>query len=108
MCRSEVATPGKEEQSVEHDGGMMDGGMMDGGMMDMMSGMMGAWMILGGLIGLALLALAVVATMWLAKRISPEKSSSSAGAEETLRRRYAAGEISQDEFLRMQGDLSRH
>ena len=87
---------------MEHDGDMMDGGMMD-----MMSGMMGAWMILWALIGLALLVLAVVATIWLAKRISPGKSDSSAGADEMLRRRYAAGEISQEEFLRMRGDLSQ-
>jgi putative membrane protein len=92
---------------VAHDGGMMDGGMMDGGMMDMMSGMMGAWMVLWALIGLALLALVVVATVWLAKRISPGQSPSSAGVDEILRRRYAAGEINQEDYLRMRDELSR-
>ena len=84
---------------MEHDGGMMDGGMM--------SGMMGAWMVLWALIGLALLALVVVATVWLAKRISPDPSDRSAGADEVLRRRYAAGEIAHEDFVRMREELGR-
>jgi putative membrane protein len=79
-------------------GGVMDGGMMLG---------MGAVMLFWGLLGLALLVLAVVATIWLAKRVSPTPSGSSEGPEEVLRRRYAAGEIDRDEFLRMQSELTR-
>lgn len=85
-------------------GGMMDGGMMGGGMMIGM----GAAVLLWGLLGLALLVLAVVASIWLAKRLSPGPSGSSEGPEEVLRRRYAAGEIDRDEFLRMQSELSRN
>jgi putative membrane protein len=84
------------------------GGMMDGGMMDMMSGMMGAWMVLWTLLGLAVLALIVVATLWLAKRLSPTRAAPGSGAEEVLRRRYAAGEITEEEFRRMRGNLSQH
>ena len=83
-------------------GEMMDGGMMGGGMM---LGM-GAVMVLWALLGLALLVLAVVATLWLAKRMSPGPSGSSEGPEEVLRRRYAAGELDRDEFLRMQSELA--
>ncbi|MDP9406657.1 MAG: SHOCT domain-containing protein [Actinomycetota bacterium] len=77
----------------------------DGGMMNMMAGMMGGWMLLWALVGLALLALVVVATIWLAKRVSPS-SSASEGPDAVLQRRYAAGEIDRDEFLRVQRDLS--
>ena len=82
-------------------------GEMDGGTMDMMSGMMGPWMVLWALIGLALLALVIVATVWLAKRVSPGPSQSGAGVDEILRRRYAAGEISQEDYIRIRSDLSR-
>ncbi len=77
----------------------------DDGMMNMMAGMMGGWMLLWALVGLALLALVVVATIWLAKRVSPGPLVSE-GPDAVLRRRYAAGEIDRDEFLRVQHDLS--
>lgn len=79
-------------------GEMMDDGMMLG---------MGAVMVLWALLGLALLALAVVATIWLAKRLSPGPSGSREGPEEVLRRRYAAGEMDRDEFLRVQSELAQ-
>jgi putative membrane protein len=76
------------------------GGVVDGGMM-------GGVMLFWGLLGLALLVLAVVATIWLAKRISPSSSRSTKGPEDVLRRRYVAGEIDRDEFLRLQSELTR-
>ena len=82
-----------------HDGGMMD-------MMDMMGGMMAGWMLLWALVGLALLVLAVLAALWLARRLSPGRPDEAVGAEELLRRRYAAGEIDREEYLRMQRDLA--
>ena len=95
-----------------HDGGMRDGGMMEGGMM----GMMGGWMLLWALVGVALLVVAVLAAMWLVKHRSPArpdaaptapgKRDEAASAQELLRRRYAAGEIDREEYLRMQRDLS--
>jgi putative membrane protein len=76
-----------------------------GGMMGM-GGMMGAWMVFGVLFALALLVLVVLASIWLAKRLSPGRTEMSTGPEEVLRRRYAAGEIDREEFLRTQRDLS--
>jgi putative membrane protein len=89
----------RREKPVENGNGMMDGGMM--------TGVMGGVMLFWGLLGLALLVLAVVATIWLAKRISPSASRSTEGPEDVLRRRYAAGEIDRDEFLRVQSELTR-
>jgi putative membrane protein len=82
---------------VGHDGDMMDG---------MMDGMMGGWMLLWVLIGVALLVLAVLAAIWLARRLSPGQRDETPGHQELLRRRYAAGEIDREEYLRMQRDLS--
>ena len=81
-----------------HDGGMMDGGMM--------MGMMGGWMLLWALVGLALLVVAVLAAVWLVKHRSPAGPGAGPGPEEVLRRRYAAGEIDREDYLRMQRDLS--
>ena len=80
-----------------HDGGMMEGGMM---------GMMGGWMLLWALVGIALLVVAVLAAIWLVKHRTPARPDAATSAEELLRRRYAAGEIDREEYLRMQGDLS--
>lgn len=95
-----------------HDGGMMEGGMMEGGMM----GMMGGWMLLWTLVGIAVLVVAVLAAIWLIKHRSPARPDTTptalgkrnevASAQELLRRRYAAGEIDREEYLRMQRDLS--
>lgn len=78
--------------------------MHDGdGMTDTMNAMMGGWMLLWALVGVALLVLAVVAAVWLVQRLSPSQSKDTA---EVLRRRYAAGEIDRDEYLAMRDDLS--
>ncbi|MDK3256642.1 SHOCT domain-containing protein [Blastococcus capsensis] len=82
---------------MDHDGGMMDGGMM--------MGMMGGWMLLWALVGLALLVAGVLAAIWLVKHRSPARDAGPA-SEEVLRRRYAAGEIDREDYLRMQRDLS--
>ena len=70
------------------------GGMMGGGM--------GAGILLWGLLGLVLLVLAVVATVWLVRNMT---SGSGEQAEQELSRRYAAGEIDREDYLRRKGDL---
>ncbi len=71
-----------------------------------MGGMM-AWMAIWGLVGLALLVLAIVGTVWLVRRPTNERDSKSAveSPEEVLRRRYAAGEMDEDEYLRRRSGL---
>ncbi len=82
---------------------------------DMMA-MMGGWMLLWALVGLALLVLAVLGAIWLGRRLSRDGREEAHGsqrrldeapsAQELLRRRYAAGDIDRDEYLRMQRDLT--
>lgn len=73
--------------------------------MGWMGGMM-LWMLIWGLVGLALLALMVVGIVWLVrggngtKRLPPPES-----PEEILRRRYAAGELDEDDYLRRRAGL---
>jgi len=79
---------------------------MDG--MDGMGGMGGMmlWMLIWGLVGLALLALMVVGIVWLVRRgngsnqLTPPES-----PDALLRRRYAAGELDEDEYLRRRAGL---
>jgi len=83
-----------------------------GGMM----AMMGGWMLLWVLVGLAVLVLAVLGSIWLVRRLapgqheqvhrSPGRPDEAPSAQELLRRRYAAGEIDREEYLRMQRDLT--
>ncbi len=71
--------------------------------------MMG-WMVLWGLVALALLALSVAGTVWLIRGARSGDTRPAVGvptAEELLRSRYAAGEIEEDEFLRRLSSLSR-
>ncbi len=77
-------------------------GICDMGMGEMMLGM-----LLWGLVGLALLVLAVVAVVWLIRR-SDNAGRMQRGQEppeEILRRRYAAGELDEDEYLRRRAGL---
>lgn len=72
-------------------------------------GGMGLWMFLWALVGIAVLVLAVVGVIWLVHRTDGHQLTAAAGEEspeELLRRRYAAGEIDEDEFLRRQSGLS--
>ncbi|KGH45408.1 MULTISPECIES: hypothetical protein [Modestobacter] len=88
--------------------------MGDGG--TMMGTMMGGWMLLWALLGLAVLVLAALGGVWLARRLGRDRdeqtrgtsgpSDAAPGAQELLRRRYAAGEIDREEYLRTQRDLA--
>jgi putative membrane protein len=69
--------------------------------------MMG-WMVLWGLVALALLALSVAGTVWLIRSAISGDTRTAVGrppAEELLRSRYAAGEIDEDEFRRRLSSL---
>jgi putative membrane protein len=77
--------------------------MMHGEGNDVMMGFMASWMALWGLLALALLVLAVVATVWLVKHLNGGGGSDN---RSTLERRYAAGEIDREEFLQRREDLA--
>lgn len=69
---------------------------------------MGLWMLVWGVVAIVVLALAVVGVVWLVQRVAGHASSGSPltdPAETELRRRYAAGEISRDEYLQSERDL---
>ncbi len=75
----------------------------------MMTGMLG--MVMWLMMGLMLLGLATGGIAWGRRRLKGRSSSPQARhegetAEEVLRRRYAAGEIDHDEYLRRQHDLT--
>ena len=80
--------------------------MMGGGMM---GGMMGGWMILWWVLAVAVLALAVVGIAVLL-RSTDRRPAATTWQRETavdiLRRRFAAGEIDEDEFQRRSAALS--
>ncbi|MGH3432589.1 MAG: SHOCT domain-containing protein [Thermocrispum sp.] len=66
---------------------------------DMMAGM-GWWMVLWGALALALLTLAVVAAVRLLRgRPSEQRQLPDGSAERELQQRYAAGELSHDQYL---------
>jgi len=65
---------------------------------------MGIWMLIWGLLGLALVALVVVGVVWLVRSMS---SSRPDAAEQELRRRCAAGQIDAEEFRRREEELRR-
>lgn len=94
------------QECLENGMGMMGGGM--GPMMGMGSGM-GVWMMLWSLIGLALIVLAVVGILWLVRnqgRNTTSQVSRPGAVEEVLRRRYAMGEIDEEEYRRRLSVLS--
>lgn len=77
-------------------------------MMDGMSGM-GWWMLLWGLIGLAILVIVVLGIVWLVRSLSaPGHRTADDQAEQELRSRYAAGEIDSEEYRQRLADLRRH
>ncbi|GGO85436.1 hypothetical protein GCM10011584_05400 [Nocardioides phosphati] len=63
-----------------------------------MTGMM-VWMLVAGLLGLAALAAVVVGTVWAMRRWSTPGHQSAEPAQEQLKRRFAAGEIDEDDYL---------
>jgi len=75
---------------------------MGPGMGGHMGGMV-AGMALSGLITLALLVLIVVTIIWLIRNMTPGQRRDP--ALEELRRRYAAGDIDQEEFRTRKADL---
>lgn len=79
--------------------------MMDGYGDHMMSGWTGSWVILWAVLALALVVLAVVATVWLIKQLSG--SDTGHDHQRVLERRYASGELDREEFLQRRDDLAR-
>lgn len=77
----------------------------------MMGGMMSAWMIGWGLLSLAVLGLAVAGGVWAARTLAGRRSSGAipppdvAEAQAVLRRRYAAGEITREDYLQAKVEL---
>ena len=71
-----------------------------------MGGMM-MWMVLWGLVGLALIGLSIAGVVWVIRRGDGDRQRgrSVESAEGILKRRYAAGEIDEDEFLRRRAGL---
>lgn len=73
--------------------------------MNGMGGMM-LWMLIWGLAGLAVLVLSVAGIVWMVRRSGvsqqlPDRNS----PEEILRRRYAADELDEDDYLRRRAGL---
>ena len=71
-----------------------------------MDGMM-SWMVIGALAGAAVLGLVVVGLVSLVRRKTEPGPPASAqeSPEDILRRRYAAGELDEDEYLRRRAGL---
>ena len=72
---------------------------------DMMNGSMGSWAALWAVLGIALIVLAVVASIWLIKHLTGSGPGDEHGR--VLERRYAAGDIDREEFLQRREDLAR-
>lgn len=77
--------------------------MMDGGM-----GAMTAWMLLWGLVAIAFIGFAVVGIVTMVQRSARDRGQVSvAGSpDDVLKRRYAAGEIDEDEYVRRRAGLT--
>lgn len=86
--------------------------MMDCGVMGGMWGAMGIWAFLAILTLLAILVAAVLGGIWLLRRLreddcSPMASDVEESAHEVLRRRYASGELDENEYERRLAMLNR-
>ena len=85
--------------------------MMMDNMYDGMGIGMGLWMALWGLIALALLVVLILAIVWLIRALFRPAAHGVQGrddAEDVLRRRYATGEIDEDEYQRRRDALGGH
>lgn len=71
-------------------------------------GGMALWMLVWGLVGLVLLVSIVVAIVWWIRHTDNGQGGgpSAASPEEILKRRYATGEIDEDEYLRRRAGLT--
>lgn len=72
-----------------------------------MMDMMGWWMVLWGLIGLAVLTLVTLGIIWLVRTLTGPNTTGDP-AEQELRRRYAAGEIDDEEYRLRLTDLRQY
>ncbi|MGH3516157.1 MAG: SHOCT domain-containing protein, partial [Haloechinothrix sp.] len=65
------------------------------------------WMVLWGVVGLALIGLSIAGIVWVVRRGDSHQrpNPSAESPEDVLKRRYAAGEIDEDEFLRRRAGL---
>ena len=70
-------------------------------------GMIGGWGFLGFFFWIILIAGIVLLVIWLTRKL-PEKqrSSTDESALEILKKRYARGEISRDDFEKMKKDIT--
>lgn len=75
-------------------------------MMPHMWTMMGPGMFLMGLFWLVLLVVMVLLAVWLYRNLSQGSVSSRETPLDTLKRRYARGEINQDEYDRIRRDIA--
>lgn len=112
--------PGPRNFGPMHDGTMMDDGMMGDGMMGdgmmgrmmddgMMTGQMWLWMLAGLLLLVAIIAIVVALTVWVARKAarSPTpRQDAGDTARQVLDARYARGELSRDDYLQARRDLS--
>jgi putative membrane protein len=82
-----------------------------------MMGGLAAWPLLGSIIGLVVLAVVIAGGIWLGRRLLDATSQpvndqpgqvDADSAREVLRRRYAAGEIDDEEFERRLASLNPH
>lgn len=67
-------------------------------------GLVGA--IVGGLLGLALLTLLVLGIVWLARQLRAPRPGGTPEALEVLRREYASGRLTREDYLQRHDDLT--
>ncbi|WP_344215733.1 SHOCT domain-containing protein [Kribbella sancticallisti] len=82
-------------------------------MTGIMHGDMWAWMLLWAVAGVVIVVAGVVTTVWMVRRASnavdaPPGRPEVESPEDMLRRRYAAGEIDEDEYLKRISGLNQH
>jgi len=68
---------------------------------------MGLWMLLWGVVGIALLTMLVVVLIRLTRPRETAQQLSATAEEEALYRRYAAGDISGDDYREQSARLRR-